>query len=157
MPTSSVLVGRESPLHLTAVGSASSPLGTPSVIERNDSLGDFPVFTAASMVLFGIVGSVAQQAADASVLSGLFHSRQEARCVIAGPATDNCREDEMAAMIGDHRELEKPPHRLRSARSSSAVDEVAAGIMRLKSGGVDTGFARRRQQFEFTSTANNFS
>jgi hypothetical protein len=157
VPTPSVFFARELSLHFTAVRSARNLIRPPAVVNGNDCLRDFPVFSAAAMVFFGIVSSIAQQAADANVLRCLLHGRQEARRVVAGAATDNRREHEVASMIRDHREFKKTTQPVRPARASATVDEVATGIMSLKSGRIDAGFAGGRQQFEFPSPANNFS
>jgi len=157
MPTSSIFFSREVLLHLAAIRPASHPVRSSSVIDGNDRFRNLPVFAAASMMLLGIVGSVAQQSADTNVLCCLFHSRQEARCVIAGTTTDDGREDEVAAMVSNYREFEKPPQAKCAARLETPIDEVATRIMCFQTGCIDAGFAAGRQQLEFSRSTNNLS
>jgi hypothetical protein len=157
LPTSPVFLRGKVTLHLAAISATGRDSRSAAVVDRNDRFGNLPVFAAATMMLFGVVGSIAQQATDSCVFGGLLHGRQKAGRIIAGAATDDGRQDEVASMIDHNGELEVAAETAGSAWTSTTINEVAAGIVSFKTGRINADFTRRGQQFEFSAPANDLS
>jgi hypothetical protein len=109
------------------------------------------------MMFFRVIPAVRHEAANRDPADRFLHGRQKARRVVAWPATNQCRQNEMAAMIDDRRKLGPPTVRGAAARSCSAIEEVTADIMIFQSRGIDTGFARGGEQLELAGLTNHFS
>jgi hypothetical protein len=157
LPTSPIFLRRKVALHVAPISTSSRGLRPASVVDRNDRFGNLPVFSAATVMFFGVVGGVAEQATNPCMHNRLLHGRQKARRIVAGAATDDGRQDEVTPMIDHNGELNVATEAACPARTSTAIDEVTARIVSLKAGCVNADLTRRRQQFEFSSPANDFS
>lgn len=157
LPTLAVFVLGKIALHLAAVRAAGLRVGMPAVINRNDGFANPPLFVAASMVLFGIVGSVGHESSNPNAAHRFLDNRQEAGRVVAGAAADRGREDKMAAIIDDRRELRPPAMRGAAARTATSIEEVATHIVVFQARGIDRGFAAGREQTQLLGATNDRS
>jgi len=157
VPSSSVFVrGKVAPQRAT-IFAARRELWMSSGVNGNDRFANAPLFATPSVMFFRVVSRVPEQATDRDSSHRFFHRRQKAGGVIARPSTKDRRQDEMAAMIDDGRELSPPAMRCRSPRTTTAVEEVAADIMVFQTRRIDTRFTCCGQQLEFSCVANDLS
>jgi hypothetical protein len=157
LPSSSVFVRGEVAPQRATVFAARRELGMSSGVNRNDRFANAPLFAAPAVMFFRVIGSVAKQPTDRDPPHRFFDGGQEAGCVVARPSTKNRRQDEMAAMIDDGRELSPPAMRRGSTRMAAAIKEVAADIMVFQPRRIDARFTCRGQQLEFSGVTNDLS
>jgi len=157
LPTSSVFLGGKTALHVAAIATTRRGFWMTTVIDRNDGFGNAPVLATTAVMLFGVIGGIAKQAADTYVARSLFHRRQEARRVVAGTTTDNRRQNEVTAMIGYDGQLEVTAETASAAGTLATIDKVATDVVRFQTRRIDTDFTGRRQQSQFATATNEFS
>lgn len=157
LPALAVFLLGEVALHLAAVRTAGLGVRMPAMIDRDDRFANPPLFVAAPMVLFGIVRSVAHEPTNRDAAHRFLHGRQEAGRVVARATTDDGRENEVAAMVDDCRELGPPAMSGTTARTATSIEEVATDIVVFQSGGINRGFAGGRQQAELLGATNDRS
>ncbi len=94
-------------------------------------------FATETMVSFGIVGPVAEEAMDRQVLRGLDDGGHKVGRVVARPVTHLQRSDQVCAVMGHQRHLRVAPVPFRAAR---AFEKVAADMMTLDASRINGGF-----------------
>jgi len=137
MPASSVEAVGKAAVQLGPVAGLGGVLMRATRVDGKDGRSDAPLPSADAMVVFDIVGTVAEQAVDGKVSHRLGHGGKKVRRVLTGAVAESHRSDQMSGMMEDEGQLGKSPVLF---HPTGAEQEVTADVVAFHSRCVDRGF-----------------
>ena len=152
VPAAAVQPPGELSKHAPSVRAGGSKGAWAARIDRDDGRRDAEFLTADAVIRLRIIGRVTEQSVDRRELNRLRHGGDEIRPVVARAVAYSQGGDQVAGVVGDHRQLGKTPELLHAAGAS---EKVTADVMAFQPGGVDRGLRALVDQAAFVRNTEN--